>query len=232
MAKPAERGPSKRSRSATTASSKERESELLIAVARQILLRKNGSGFTLNEVLEESGLGTRAFYRHFTSKDEVALAVFAKEAEREARRLQNRIKGASNPIEGVVAWIDARLELGFDQRLAASHRPLTEEAVRASRHFPTQLEPAFNRTLEPLIEQLTQGMSTGDFTGIEPVGDAKAIYYVVSGVVEQRWTGFPTCPSRDKGAGVAFLSLRTGRQRVARCCISGRILPSCPRAFS
>lgn len=205
MAKPAKRASApKESRRGATTSSREDESELLIAVARQILLNKNGSGFTLNEVLEESGLGTRAFYRHFASKDEVALAVFAEEAEREAKRLNSRMRDASNPIEGVMAWIDARLELGFDQRLAASLRPLTEEAVRASRQFPRQLEPAFNRTLEPLIEQLARGLTTGVFKGIEPVGDAKAIHHVVSGVVEQRWMGFPLPRRETRGQVMRF----------------------------
>jgi len=186
---------------------KEDESERLIDAARHILVRKNGSGFTLNEVLEESGLGTRAFYRHFGSKDELALAVFAQEAEREAKRLHARMKDAADPVAGVVAWIDVRLEPGFDQRLAASQRPLTEEAVRASRRFPRQLEPAFNRTLEPLIDQLTRGMATGDFAGIDPVADAKAIHHVVSGVVEQRWSGFP-------------LRRRETRMNVLRFCLS------------
>jgi AcrR family transcriptional regulator len=205
MARPVKHGSvPKESRKGPTTSSRDDESELLIAVARQILLNKNGSGFTLNEVLEESGLGTRAFYRHFASKDEVALAVFAEEAEREAKRLNNRMRDASDPIEGVMAWIDARLELGFDQRLAASLRPLTEEAVRASRQFPSQLEPAFNRTLEPLIEQLTRGMTTGVFKGIEPVADAKAIHHVVSGVVEQRWMGFPLPRRETRGQVMRF----------------------------
>lgn len=184
-----------------TRSTSEDESARLIEVARHILVRKNGSGFTLNEVLEEAGLGTRAFYRHFGSKDELALAVFAEEAEREARRLQARMKHASTPIEGVVAWIDVRLEPGFDPRLAARQRPLTEEAVRASRRFPLQLEPAFHRTLAPLIDQLTRGTAAGDFTGIDPVADAKAIHHVVAGVVEQRWSGLPL-RRREARAGV------------------------------
>jgi AcrR family transcriptional regulator len=190
-----------------TRSSKEDETELLVKVTREILLRKDGSGFTLNEILEESKLGTRAFYRHFASKDDLVLAVFSEEAETEAKRLHSGMRNATTPIEGVIAWIDVRLEPGFDQRLAATQRPLTQEAVRASRRFPRQLEPAFNRTLEPLIDQLTRGMAAGDFVGIEPVADAKAIYHVVSGVVEQRWSGFP-------------LRRRETRMNVIRFCLS------------
>ncbi len=180
------------------------ESERLIHAAKNTIQSKDGNGFTLNEVLEESGLGTRAFYRHFASKDELALAVFAQEAEREARRLESRTKNSATPVEGVIRWIEARLELGFDQRRAASQRPLTEEAVRASRRFPRQLETAFNRTLDPLVAQLKRGVAEGVFGVMDPLEDAKAIHYVVSGVVEQRWAGFPLAYRETRARTLKF----------------------------
>jgi AcrR family transcriptional regulator len=204
------RGPSPLAVSSATLgkpSSDEDESERLIRAARKTIQENGGSGFTLNEVLEHSGLGTRAFYRHFASKDDLALAVFAAESEREAKRLEKRTRSASTPIEGVVAWIDARLELGFDQRRSASQRPLSEEAMRASKQFPKQLEPAFNRTLAPLVEQLTLGAAQGVFGEIDVIDDAKAILHVVSGVVEQRWSGFA-------------LRYRETRERTLRFCLA------------
>jgi AcrR family transcriptional regulator len=183
------------------------ESERLIRAAKKTIQSKDGNGFTLNEVLEVSGLGTRAFYRHFASKDELALAVFTQEAEREARRLEGRTKNSATAVEGVMRWIEARLELGFDQRRAANLRPLTEEAVRASRLFPRRLETAFNRTLDPLVVQLKRGVADGVFGVIDPLEDAKAIHYVVSGVVEQRWAGFP-------------LRFRETRERTLKFCLA------------
>ena len=161
----------------------------------------DGSDFKLNAILNEAGLGTRAFYRHFASKDELALAVFAAEADREARRIERRIRHSRNPIEGVVAWIDARLELGFNQKLASSLRPLTEAATNASRQFPRQLEHTYNRELEPLVAQLVAGIADGSYRNIEPVLGAKAIYHVVSGVVEERWAGI-SLPRRETTEGI------------------------------
>jgi AcrR family transcriptional regulator len=199
--------PSRQHDAAETAPGQGGESERLLRAARRTIQDKNGTGFTLSEVLQKSGLGTRAFYRHFASKDELALAVFSIEAEREARRLERQTRGATSPIGGVVAWIDARLELGFDQRRATSLRPLTEEAVQASRRFPAQLELAFNRTLDPLVDQLHRGMAEGLFGQIDPIEDAKAIHHVVSGVVERRWAGFP-------------LIYRESRTRTLRFCLA------------
>src|ERR1019366_5412530 len=112
------------------------ESEVLIKAALHILRVKGDTGFTVNDVLGEAGLRTRAFYRHFASKDDLVIAAFAEGAKAEAIRLRKRMAHASGPLEGVVAWIDARLELGFDQRVAANLRPLSQEAERAHGRFP------------------------------------------------------------------------------------------------
>ena len=184
------------------------ESEVLVNAALRILRVKGDTGFTVNDVLGEAGLKTRAFYRHFASKDDLVVAAFAEGAKAEAIRLSRRTAHAPGPLEGVVAWIDARLELGFDQRVAASLRPLSQEAERAHGRFPAHLRLAFDRMLAPLIEQLQQGQLEGTFGDLSPAEDALAIHQVVWGVVEQRWSGFP-------------LRYRETREQVLRFCLGG-----------
>jgi AcrR family transcriptional regulator len=184
------------------------ESEVLVNAALRILRVKGDTGFTVNDVLGEAGLRTRAFYRHFASKDDLVVAAFAEGAKAEAIRLSRRTAHASGPLEGVVAWIDARLELGFDQRVGASLRPLSQEAERAHGRFPAHLRLAFDRMLAPLIEQLQQGQLEGTFGDLSPAEDALAIHQVVWGVVEQRWSGFP-------------LRYRETREQVLRFCLGG-----------
>jgi AcrR family transcriptional regulator len=184
------------------------ESEALIKAALHILRVKGDTGFTVNDVLGEAGLRTRAFYRHFASKDDLVVAAFAEGARAEATRLRRRMAHASGPLEGVVTWIDARLDLGFDRRLAANLRPLSQEAERAHGQFPAHLRLAFDRMLAPLIEQLQQGQLEGTFGDLSPAEDALAIHQVVWGVVEQRWSGFP-------------LRYRETREQVLRFCLGG-----------
>jgi AcrR family transcriptional regulator len=184
------------------------ESEALVKAALNILQMKGESGFTVNDVLAEAGLRTRAFYRHFASKDDLVIAAFSEGAETEAIRLRRRMAHAAGPLESVVAWIDARLELGFDQRVAANLRPLSQEAQGAQRRFPAHLKVAFDRMLAPLVEQLHAGQNDGTFGELCPLEDALAIHQVVWGVVEQRWSGFP-------------LRRRETRQQVVRFCLGG-----------
>jgi AcrR family transcriptional regulator len=192
----------------TRSEQSEHEADVLIKAALHILQVKGDSGFTVNDVLLEAGLRTRAFYRHFASKEDLVIAAFTEGAEAEAMRLRRRMAGASGPFEGVVAWIDARLELGFDQRVAANLRPLSQEAERAQRRFPAHLKLAFDRMLAPLIEQLQAGQHDGTFADLSPAEDALAIHQVVWGVVEQRWSGFP-------------LRYKETRKQVLRFCLGG-----------
>ncbi len=89
-------------------------------------------------------MGTRAFYRHYTSKEALVLAVFAQAAEEEEERLRDRMRNADDAIGAVTAWIEARLDLAFDEETAASMRVLSLEALVASQRAPQKLSPAFD----------------------------------------------------------------------------------------
>lgn len=172
------------------------EAEALIRAARHVLERRGGDGFTVHEVLGEAGLGTRAFYRHFSSKEALVLAVFAEGAQRERARLEARMAGARSPTEAVTAWIESRLELAFDDEVADSMRVLSLEAQLAVEQAPEQLEAAFDSMLAPLIRQLAQGRQDGSFSGVDPERDARALHDVVWGETQRQWTTPGTDPDR------------------------------------
>src|SRR5246127_1289544 len=89
-----------------------------ILAAASIILREHGvRGLSIAAVLERAGLSTRAFYRHFASKDELVAAAFLEAARVEMRRLRRRMAAAATEIDAVAAWIDARLDLAFDENI-------------------------------------------------------------------------------------------------------------------
>jgi AcrR family transcriptional regulator len=78
------------------------------AVRREILaaasttLREQGvRGLSIAAVLERAALSTRAFYRHFDSKDELVAAVFLEMARLEERRPRRRMACATTEIDAV-----------------------------------------------------------------------------------------------------------------------------------
>jgi len=166
------------------------EADALIESARAVLERRGGEGFTVHEVLSEAGLGTRAFYRHFASKEALVQEVFAFAAEREADRLRDRMRGTDSALGAVTAWIEARLELAFDEQVASSMRVLSLEAQLASQQTPDRLESAFDCMLAPLIDQLRRGHLDGSFALADPGNDARALHDVVWGETLRQWSGF------------------------------------------
>lgn len=59
----------------------------LIAAAEEVMAQRGVEGATIQEITEAADLGTGTFYNHFSSKEELAKAVFSLRAEELARTL-------------------------------------------------------------------------------------------------------------------------------------------------
>jgi AcrR family transcriptional regulator len=134
-----------------------------IIVAASKSVRENGlRGLSVAAVLARAQLSTRAFYRHFESKDQLVAAVFLEMTRIEVLRLRRQMAEVSNPIRAVAAWIDGRLDLAFDEEIKSE-------------------------LLEPLVEQLQRGMELGVFEDIVPATAAKSINGVVWAATQRQW---------------------------------------------
>jgi AcrR family transcriptional regulator len=180
------------------------ERELLLEAARSVLSEKGVAGMTVRDVLAQANLGTRAFYRHFASKDDLVLAMFTRGAALEAERLTRRMAPATDPVAAVTAWIDGRLDLAFDRRISANLQDLSIEAQLRRREAPAELQVAYDLMLAPLIEQLRVGRDSGLFADVDPEADARSIHGVVWGVVEAHWAGFPQRRRETRDGVVRF----------------------------
>jgi AcrR family transcriptional regulator len=159
-----------------------------ILVAASQTLRENGvRGLSIAAVLERAELSTRAFYRHFDSKEELVAAVFLEAARAERRRLQRRMAAASTEVEAVAAWIDGRLDLAFDDNLKSDLRRLSLEAQSQTFASPGLVQPAYAEMLKPLSDALQHGLQRGVFHHIDPVTDAEFIQGVVWASTNRQW---------------------------------------------
>jgi hypothetical protein len=111
-------------------------------------------------------------------------------------------------VDAVVAWIDGRLDLAFDENIKSDLRYLSSEAQLQVFASPDLVQPAYAVMLEPLIEQLGRGLEHGVFRDIDPVTAAQSIQGVVWAGTERQWaTG--DC----ERAGT--------RERILRFCLRG-----------
>lgn len=185
----------------------------IVDAASKTLREQGVRGLGIAAVLNGAAVGTRAFYRHFSSKDELVAALFLEMARVEERRLQRRMASATTEIGAVAAWIDGRLDLAFDDNIKSDLRRVSLEAQSQLFAYPNMVQPAYEQLLKPLAAALQRGLRHGVFHHIDPVTDAQAIHAVVWAGIERQWaTG--DCDRDDV------------RERMLRFCLRGLGVPA------
>jgi AcrR family transcriptional regulator len=177
----------------------------IVDAASQSVHDRGVRGLNIAAVLERAQLSTRAFYRHFDSKDQLVEAVFLEMARDETQRLRTKMVNTASPVEAVAAWIEGRLDLALDDEFRL--RQLSPEA-QPEAWSPELVSPAYNAILEPLVEQLERGLELGTFKDIVPVTAAKSI----DGVV---WAG------TQQPRATHHFDRSEVRERALRFCLRG-----------
>jgi AcrR family transcriptional regulator len=159
----------------------------IVAAASKAVREEGVRGLSIAQVLSRAGIGTRAFYRHFESKDQLVSAVFLDMARAETRRLRKRMATSTDPVDAVVAWIDGRLDLAFSDEIKSDLRQMSLEAQSQMFASPDVIGDAYAEIMTPLIEELERGAAIGRFTDIDPAGHAQSIQGVLWSSVERQW---------------------------------------------
>ena len=159
----------------------------IVAAASKSLREHGVQGLSIAAVLQRTQLSTRAFYRHFESKDQLVSAVFLEMATTEKRRLRRKMAAAATPVEAVAAWIDGRLDLAFSENIKSDLRRMSLEAQSQSFAAPELIQPAYAEMLEPLVDQIRRGLAEGAFHDVDPTTGAQSIQGVVWASTERQW---------------------------------------------
>jgi AcrR family transcriptional regulator len=159
----------------------------IVAAASKTIREQGVHGLSVAAVLDRAQLSTRAFYRHFESKDQLVAAVFLEMTRNEVLRLRTKMAVAVTPAAAVAAWIEGRLDLAFDENIESEQRQVSLEAQATMPSSPELVSPAYNAILEPLIEQLERGLELGVFQDILPAIAAKSIHGVVWAQTQRQW---------------------------------------------
>jgi AcrR family transcriptional regulator len=180
---------------------------VILAAAAEVVRTEGVQALSIARVLSRTQLGTRAFYRHFESKDQLVSSVFLEMARAEVVRLEQRMSD-SDPVRAVAAWIDGRLDLAFNQQIRSDLRQMSLEAQNQMVAAPELVAPAYREILRPLVEQLAHGKDLGLFAGVDPDGEALSIHGVVWTNIERHW-------------GIAQRDPAEIRSRVMSFCLRG-----------
>jgi AcrR family transcriptional regulator len=163
----------------------------ILSAASKIVQESGVGALSIAQVLTRAQLSTRAFYRHFDSKDQLVSELFMEMARVEMLRLRKKMTAAPDPIRAVAVWIDGRLDLAFNDQLRSDLRRMSVEAQSQMFAAPELVGRAYGEILRPLIEQLERGRDLALFNDLDSQEDAHdealSIHGVVWSHVEQQW---------------------------------------------
>ena len=161
--------PAKRSTHARTRRfDSETEVNLLFDATLTTLRRNDYRDVSITDILQEAGLSTRSFYRHFESKDELLLTLYRRDAESATERLRDRVRKAATPPEALKAWIEELLSFRFDRRKAERVALLGAPGARRADGYAMEAINAARLLSSPLRELLEAGRTDGSFPAADP----------------------------------------------------------------
>jgi AcrR family transcriptional regulator len=155
------------------------ELRLLLDAGLAVLRRNGYERATLVDVLAESGLSTRAFYRQFRTTDDLLRAVFRRDVDIAIANLVATIDTAATPVEGLELWVREMLSFAFDPGRSRRANLLGFRGHRSSAALASEYERATTQFVVPLVNLLQVGAQEGVFPNARPDLDAETILGLV-----------------------------------------------------
>lgn len=153
----------------------------IIDAAYGCLSEPHGGPIPVSAILGRAKLSTRAFYRHFSSKDELFLAMLRQEGEELAHRLDRILDEVTGgPVEQLTAWVETMFALARDPELRMHLAVIDSDEVRAATGYREARESLHASRERSLQRVLRNGRDDGSFPLAEPERDAVFVSAIVA----------------------------------------------------
>jgi AcrR family transcriptional regulator len=170
----------------------ETERGMLMDAAMKVMARNGYAAMSVGDVLSESGLSTRAFYRHFDSREALLPALVRRDSEWVGESLQRAVAAAADPIAALDAWLERYLDVFFEPKRAARTALFSSAAMTAALPIADEVEEMRRIFCGPLVEVLRAGHQAQILYSPTPVADAYTMFALVSATFNRRDTQFRT----------------------------------------
>lgn len=153
--------------------------ERLVAAARDLANETGSAAFTVTQVAERAGLSLKSFYRCFSGKDDLLLALLEEDSRIGAALLAELINRHRDPVERLAAYVRELLGMLCHPGAVGYAGVLVREYLRLSEERPDDLEVA----LAPLTTLLAAELRAAAALGAIPDLDAERTAATVFGLV-------------------------------------------------
>jgi len=151
----------------------------ILVAAATVLERTSYRSLKIRQVLTTAGIATSTFYRHFSGKTDLMLALLREEALARLAELDVRLDAAQSPRDELVAWIDHSVSIATDPIHHGQAKVYTDPLLL--QEAPVQLAELTELLIMPLVGVIERGVAAGVFASDDPKRDARALYHVVRG---------------------------------------------------
>lgn len=160
------------------------ERRRILEAAYRCLSDSHREPVTMSTILHTAGVSSRAFYRHFRSKDDLFLALLQEGADEIAARV-DRVAAAEigSPADQLATWIGEIFDLMVDPRRRMQMAVIDSEEVRSAAGYRDMRERSHASRERSLADILRRGRATGAFPLADPDHDAVAISALVSRIL-------------------------------------------------
>ncbi len=141
--------------------------ERILAAAVSLIRETETLDLRVTDVIAAAGVSNRAFYRHFTGKAELLIAVLEDGNRRYMERLERRMAACATPLAAVECWIRGMLARAQEPHPASDTRPFLANGLRFSYEFPEESLTADEVLRAPLRDALVRAVDAGELPGLD-----------------------------------------------------------------
>lgn len=160
------------------------ERRMVMDAALKVLARNGYADTSVGDILSEAGLSTRAFYRHFDTKQDLLVALMQRDTIAVGRTLDHAVRSAGNPVGAVEAWLDCYLDVFFEPKRAARAQLFSASSMRVAYPMAEAVREIRTIFCRPLIEALSAGQADGSLRSPTPEADAHSLFALVGATTD------------------------------------------------
>jgi AcrR family transcriptional regulator len=172
------------------------EKQQIVRAAYELIKRDGSKETSVHDVLRAAGLSTRAFYRHFRSKDELVLEMYQVDCDRVNATVAAAVAAAAEPLAALEAWIDQNLAVVYEPRRLRHAVVLSSTEVSSAEGYTDVKNAGLAEQRASLVALLHDGRAQGVFPHAQPETDSLAIQAVVGAHMRARLDRDPAALTR------------------------------------
>jgi AcrR family transcriptional regulator len=184
------------------------ERERIMTAAYDLLAESGGTAASVTDVLARAGLSTRAFYRHFDSRDGLLTAMFRRDSDQVVATVRNRVDAAATGRAALETWITEMLAVSENPRRRRRAVVLTSQEVSRARGYQVEQERYRMMHEETLTGILERGLRDGTLPQARPASDAVHIGAALHQALGRQMSGASPSPAAAVAASLLDFVVR------------------------